>query len=121
MRRRWGCANRHDEIEQMRGATTHIARPVAQLALILRLGAGAFGVHGDDGRARGSASGQRREELWVFGADAVGVEALRVAELRVDVDDEALVAAVRVLLTHEVDGEVAGELDQAIVAGFCYD
>lgn len=33
MRRRWGWANRHDEIEQMRRAAAHIARPVAQLAL----------------------------------------------------------------------------------------
>ena len=107
----------------MRRATAHIARPVAQLALVLRLGVGvgALRAHRYDRRARGSASGQRREELWVFIADAVGVETLREAELRVDVDNEALVAAVRVLLTHEVDGEVARKLDQAIVAGFCND
>jgi hypothetical protein len=102
-------------------ATAHIARPVAQLALVFGLGARAFRVHGHDGRAGGSASGQWREELRVFGTDAVGVEALRVAELGVDVDDEALAATMWALLAHEVDGEVAGELDEAIVAGFCDD
>jgi len=78
-------------------------------------------VHGHDGRARGSASGQRREELRVLGTDTVGVEALRVAELRVDVDDEALSATMWALLAHEIDGEVAGELDEAVVARFCND
>ena len=78
-------------------------------------------MHGYDGRARRSASGQWREELWVLGVDAVGIEALRVAELGVDVDDEALSATMWTLLAHKVDGEVAGELDEAVVAGFCND
>ena len=105
----------------MRRAAAHITRPVAQLALVFGLGARAFRVHGHDGRARGSASGQWREELWALSTDAVGVKALRVAELCVNVDDEALVAAVWALLPHEVDGEVAGELDKAVIAGFCND
>jgi hypothetical protein len=57
----------------------------------------------------------------VLGANAVGVEALRETELSVDVDDETLAATVRALFAHEVDSEVAGELDQAVVAGFCDD
>ncbi len=100
-------------------ATAHIACPVAQLALIFGLGTRAFRVHGHDGRARRSASGQRRKVFWVLGADAVGVEALRVAELGVDVYDEALSATMRALLAHKIYGEVAGELDEAVVAGFC--
>jgi hypothetical protein len=103
-------------------ATAHVARPVAQLALVFGLGIRTFGLGRDDRRARGSASGYRCEELWVLGTDALGVEALRVAELGVNVDDEALVtAAMGALLAHEIDGEVAGELDKAVVAGFCDD
>ena len=61
------------------------------------------------------------EELRVLGTDAVGVEVLRVAELGVDIDDEAVAAAVGGLFAQEVDGEVAGELDEAVVAGLCND
>lgn len=57
----------------------------------------------------------------MLGADAVGVEALRVAELGVDIDDEAVAGAVGGLFAQEVDGEVAGELDEAVVAGLCND
>ena len=66
-------------------------------------------------------SGQRREVLWVLDADAIGVKALRVAELGVDVDNETLSAIMRTLLAHQIDGEVAGELDVSVVAGFCND
>ena len=102
-------------------ATAHIACPVAQLTLVFGLGTRAFRVHGHNGRARRSASGQRREVLWVLGTDAVRVETLRVAELSVDVDDETLSATMRALLAHQIDGEVAGELDESVVAGFCND
>ena len=96
----------------MRIAAAHIACRVSQLTLVFGLGTRAFRVHGHDRR---TASGQRREVLWVLGTDAVGVEALRVAELGVDVDDEALSATMRALLAHKVDGEVAGELDEAML------
>lgn len=95
------------------GRRLHISPvQVAQLTPICRLGTRAFRVHGHDGRTRRSASGQWHEVLWVLGADAVGVETLRVAELGVDVDDEALSATVRLLLAHKIDGEVGGELDE---------
>ena len=78
-------------------------------------------MHGHGGRARGSASGHWGKEFRVLATDAVGVEALRIAELGIDIDDETLVGGVRALLAHEVDGEVAGELNEAVIAGFCDD
>ena len=57
---------------------------------------------------------------WVLG-DAIGVETLQVAELGVDVDDETLPATMWALLAHNIDDEVAGELDESVGAGFCND
>ena len=45
-----------------------------------------------------------------------------MAELRVDVDDEALSATAWALLAHTINHEIAGELDEAVVqAGFSDD
>ena len=52
--------------------------------------------------------------------DARSVEALGCAQLSIDVDDEPA-AGVSALCQHEIEGQLASELDETVVAGLCDD
>ena len=86
--------------------TAHIACPVAQLTLSL------------ESELERSECTNTIDELE---DPRLGIETLQVAELGVDVDDEALPATMWALLAHNIDDEVAGELDESVGAGFCND
>jgi hypothetical protein len=65
----------------------------------------------------------RLEEVWVVALDTCCVKPLRVAELGVDVDYHPAIAVPAVgggygSLLHEVQSELASELDEPIVTSF---
>ena len=49
------------------------------------------------------------------------VKALGMAQLVVNVDDEAPAVAARTRFHHKIEGEFSSELDETVVAGFCDD
>jgi hypothetical protein len=51
--------------------------------------------------------------------DALGVEALGMAQLVIDVDDEG--TSIWSMLRHEIECKLAGELNEPIIAGLGYD